>query len=350
MRSASTEFLHDFASLRTRAPELWQADEARDLFLGADWFEALHASGFDAALPLQLLLQRQADGRAHCLPLVGTPAGLQSLSNYYSCLYGAIGAGIPDWPALIATLRAQPGAARLRLQPLNAEDPQLAALEQGLRQAGYWVDRFFCFGNWYLPCRGLRYADYLQGRASQLRNTLARGQRRLAREGGWAIEICRGEDEQQLARCLADYEAIYAASWKSAESHPAFIRALVRLAARGGWLRLGVLRLQGQALAAQLWWVKGGRACIYKLAYREEAGRYSAGTVLTAALMAHALEIDQVHEIDYLSGDDAYKREWMSERRERVGLLAFDPRRASGLLAAARHRIGKTWRRLRAPR
>ena len=67
--------------------------------------------------------------------------------------------------------------------------------------------------------------------------------------------------------------------------------------------------------------------------------------VLTAALMKHVMDEDRVSEVDYLSGDDAYKRDWMAQRRERVGLVAFDPHSPRGLLAAARHFAGVWIRR-----
>lgn len=63
-----------------------------------------------------------------------------------------------------------------------------------------------------------------------------------------------------------------------------------------------------------------------------------------AALMEHAMDIDQVSEVDYLAGDEPYKADWMSHRRERIGLIAFDPFRWSGLVAAALHFAGQ-WRR-----
>jgi len=53
--------------------------------------------------------------------------------------------------------------------------------------------------------------------------------------------------------------------------------------------------------------------------------------------MQHALDIDRVHEVDYLTGDDAYKKDWMSARRERWGMVAFNPRTPRGLLEAAWH-------------
>jgi CelD/BcsL family acetyltransferase involved in cellulose biosynthesis len=59
------------------------------------------------------------------------------------------------------------------------------------------------------------------------------------------------------------------------------------------------------------------------------------------------LEHDGVHEVDYLCGDDPYKADWMAQRRERVGLVAFDLRRWRGLSAAAQHTAGRLLKRFR---
>lgn len=53
--------------------------------------------------------------------------------------------------------------------------------------------------------------------------------------------------------------------------------------------------------------------------------------------MQHVLEVDKVDEADYLSGDDAYKKDWMSRRRERWGLLTLNPRPLHSLLTISRH-------------
>ena len=62
----------------------------------------------------------------------------------------------------------------------------------------------------------------------------------------------------------------------------------------------------------------------------------SVGSVLTAAMMEHAMDIDKVKEVDYLSGDDAYKADWMACRRERTGLIAIDLRKSKGRVLAAK--------------
>ena len=36
--------------------------------------------------------------------------------------------------------------------------------------------------------------------------------------------------------------------------------------------------------------------------------------------MAYVIDTDKVAEIDFLTGNDAYKQDWMSDRRERFAL------------------------------
>jgi CelD/BcsL family acetyltransferase involved in cellulose biosynthesis len=113
------------------------------------------------------------------------------------------------------------------------------------------------------------------------------------------------EPGAELDAALAAYQAVCAQSWKQPEPCPDFIPGLVKLAAERGWLRLRVLWLNGEPLAAQLWLTDDGKANIYKLAYIKGVEKLSAGSVLTQALMQHAMDVDQVTEVDYLSGDDA---------------------------------------------
>ena len=141
----------------------------------------------------------------------------------------------------------------------------------------------------------------------------------------------------ELEAAIANYEAIYNSSWKRPEPFPSFIPELCRTTASHGWLRLGVLRLADKAVAAQIWFVKDGVASIFKLAYIEEYAKQTVGTVLTTELMRRAIDEDKVAIIDYLSGDDAYKKDWMTHRRERRGVIGFNQRRPLGIYAASAH-------------
>ena len=76
-------------------------------------------------------------------------------------------------------------------------------------------------------------------------------------------------------------------------------------------------------IAAQVWFVRHGKASIFRLAYDKSWRKYSPGSILTAYLMEYVIDTDKVEEIDFLTGNDAYKQDWMSERRERFVLGCF---------------------------
>ena len=270
----------------------------------------------------------------------GASGQLSGLSNYYTSLFGPV--LDPDDPdvqgvldALAAAISRDQGPWHtIDLRPLAVDSPHFPALVGALRKAGLAVQTYFCFGNWYANVGGRSYAQYFEGLPSQVKNTVTRKRKQLEKLKS-RIVVCDGE--AGLDEALRAYEKIYAVSWKVPEPYPQFISGLCRTAAAQGWLRLGVVYVDDQAVAAQVWIVHAGIAAIYKLAYDERAAKLSAGSILTSHLMQRALDVDKVHEIDYLTGDDAYKKDWMSHRRERWGIVAFNPRTPRGLLGAAWH-------------
>jgi Acetyltransferase (GNAT) domain len=324
-----------------------------DFFSSPLWFETLRGHGMqrlpDGVLwsPLCDVAGRQI-GR---LPLYRAGHALYSLSNYYSALYGPVmssGHGVHevDWSAWARWMADQEGSAVIQLMPLAEDGPFLHAAQAALCDRSYLTDRFFCFGNWYLPWGDGQDAHaYWQGRPSRLRHTVERAERRLARSHDWRVDIVQGPGDA-LTHGIAAYQSVYAGSWKEPEPNPAFMPSLMQMAAHQGSLRLGMLWLDGQVVAAQVWFVHEGVAHIFKLAYLPGHEKLSLGSVLTAALMRHVIDVDGVREVDFGSGDDDYKRDWMSHRRERLGLVAFHVRRPAGLWAAARHVGGRRLRRV----
>lgn len=271
---------------------------------------------------------------------------VESLSNYYSGLYGptsgAHSVASADWLKAVQTVRARCAPVYWRLHPLDAQAPWVAELTSAMQAAGYWTDRYFCFGNWFQPVPPGGFDAYWAARPSALRNTVARARKRLDKRGSWRLEIVT-QPGPGLEAAIEAYVSVYSRSWKTPEPNPLFMPSLMRLAAGQGWLRLGLVWVDGAPVAAQLWLVAGGKANIFKLAYVQGQEKLSAGSILTAELMRHVMDVDGVREVDFLSGDDAYKADWMAQRRERIGLVAFDRRHWRGWLAALRHRLGR-WR------
>jgi len=210
------------------------------------------------------------------------------------------------------------------------------SLADAFRSAGWWVQPYFRFGNWYLPVEGRSYADYLKERPGKIRSTIKRKGKKFHQIPGADIQLYRTLDD--LPKAMDAYEKVYNNSWKKQEPYPQFIRDLAHFAATKGGLRLGVAWLGDQAIASQLWIVLHGTAYIFKLAYDESHADMAAGTLLTAALMEEVIDNDRVAVIDYLTGDDGYKRDWMSHRREFWGIKAGNPATVRGLLSGVRHR------------
>lgn len=332
-----------------------QAGDHGAFFQTAGWFQLLAQHGLPPGTKLQWLLVTDDGSPILGLPLIQEPGRLTSLSNFYTPLYAPLCMPAESLPAdaLVAITRFlrhnAPRPAVIQLQPLDTASAFYPAMRNAFSMAGYAVDSYFCSGNWYLPCRDLRFADYFAQRPSVLQSTVHRARKKLEHAGEWKIDI-HAHPGVTLDAAISAFETIYQRSWKPAEAFPGFVRRLCMLAAQRDWLRLGVLSLNGSAIASQIWLVDHGKASIFKLAYDPDAARYSPGSLLTAALMEHVLEHDAVDEIDYLSGDDPYKQDWMSHRRERRGLVAFDLALPRGLLAAARHHGGKKFRAWRTGR
>lgn len=233
----------------------------------------------------------------------------------------------------------------LRFSPMDAEAPTFRLMESALREAGLPSFRFFCFDNWSLQAPAT-WAEYLAGRSANQRSAIRRGARKLLERGGRMEIITNPAD---VARGMAAYWQVYAASWKQDEPWPVFIDGLAHRCAEQGELRLGLAWLDGRPIAAQLWMVGHGRAEIVKLAYDEMYKELAPGNALTAALLRHAIERDEVRQVDYLIGGDTYKRTWMSHQVERWGLMAYNPRTLLGLLGWLRQMLAERTRRWRRP-
>ena len=273
---------------------------------------------------------------------------LSSLTNYYTCLFEPLLSSSADLKICVSQLANairddRPRWDVLRIAPMAFEHAFFVELREALSAVGFATQEFFCFGNWYLPVEGRSYKEYLSGRPSVLQNTLRRKAKKLEQSGRASIEIVRGNAD--IERAIEAYNTVYRASWKIPEPYPDFVPGLIRTCAERDWLRLGLVFMDGTPIAAQLWIVQGGVASIYKLAYDEQFAVLSAGTILTARLMEHALDVDRVREVDYLSGDDNYKQVWMSHRRERWGLLAFNRATLKGAISMARHVGGRKLKR-----
>ena len=223
----------------------------------------------------------------------------------------------------------------LDLAPL--EDPE--PLVRACREAGWIAFVEPATANWRVNTKGMDFDAFWAQRPAKLRNTA----KRKAKAAALEIEIHDRFDPS----AWAVYEEVYQASWKPDEGAPAFLRALAEQEGAAGALRLGIARKDGKPLAAQLWLVENGEATIHKLAYREDAKALSPGTVLSMAMFRRVLDEDRVSAIDYGTGNEAYKADWMDERRTLWRVRAYNRRTLRGLAGAGRRALSSLVGRLR---
>lgn len=252
---------------------------------------------------------------------------LRSLANYYSSLCTPVYTRSSDRKAetgaLIRQLRSE---SCINFAPLSKE--VAAELVGELRRNGWYAKEYFRFGNWFLRPDGISFSQYMAGRPPNLRNTWLRKRKRF--KGDARIEIIT----ENAGAAIEAFQEVYAKSWKTPEPYPDFVPGWARICDGRKTLRLGIAWVGQTPIAAQIWFVENRRAYIFKLAYDEEFRSWSPGTVVTAALMEHVLDIDRVEEVDFLTGDDDYKKTWMNDRRERVGVLACNLRVPTGAFRA----------------
>ena len=335
-------------ALPPAALALVQAAGRRQFHLAPDWWRCMQEHACPPGVRPRYLLA-EAQGRALAvLPVWAGPGRqLAGLANPYSVVYAPLLAtGLSDGElaavgrGFARELRA---AGVVRLDALDADAPWLAGLLAGLRAGGLVALGFEHFGNWWEPVNGRGWAAYLADRPGRQRETVRRRLARAGRDGGIAIDRITGGPA--LEEGIGAYLAVYARSWKSAEPFAEFNPAVMRAAAAEGRLRLWVLRQGGQPVAAQYWVLAEEGAMVLKLAHDEAAAALSPGTVLTAHAIRDLLDVDRVAALDFGRGDDPYKADWCTRRRQRIGLLLCDPWSVAGAVAIARHRLGRLRRR-----
>lgn len=327
---------------------LLETSETSSPFAGASWFELFSRTVASGQGEIRWLILQNERSTLLLLPMLECRDRgiriLKSLSNYYTPYFDCISAS-QNQPQLLAILFDQAREFlkqydKIEICPLTpaVRDTFKVALQNG----GFFTRSYIYSYNWrYLKITTFR--EYWSTINSRLKHTVKRKGKKIAVEGDIEYSIVRDEN---LTDALADYHALYSKSWKAAESHPLFIDGLVRNCSENGTLRLGFMHKKGAAIATQIWLVANGYAYIYKLAYDPAYSKFSVGTLLSRHLFEAIITDDKVHTIDYLTGDDSYKADWMNSRRELYRMECYNRETVRGLLCTARSFAGDLYKRL----
>ena len=317
----NSEYHDNFQSAQAVAGEKLGRAMQKSLFDRLDWLKPLHEMCLGDHQPM-IVRAHEDDAEAWMFLMKQGLGRYTALANWYNFTYRPIFTGDFDEVtklALLADLAKQlkSKSHRIEISPLPDEDGTTSLIERAFEQAGWMIFREKADDNHILHVKGRTFDQYWSDRPSQLRNTV----RRKAKKNLVTTRIeSRFSDED-----WNDYLDVYANSWKPEEGNPDFLKTLARQEAEAGCMRLGLAYIDGKPVAAQFWTVENGEALIHKLAHVDDATKSSPGTLLSVALFQHVIDVDHVNLIDFGTGNDPYKRDWMEDVRDRYRLELFWP-------------------------
>lgn len=315
------EYHDNFLTAQAAARGGMDRERQACLFDRLDWLGPLHHIVLADKAPL--LLKAQLGDTDAWLPLMRQASRHHvALANWYNFIWRPIYSDIVEETQRLSLLRqladiARQHTRRLTLAPVPNEDGSASQIAAAFKAAGWVVDLSQCDENHYLHLHGRTFEQYWNSRPGQLKNTV----KRKAKKNIVSIRIETTFSESDWQ----DYETIYARSWKPHEGSPEFLKQLAQHESRAGTIRIGLAYIDDIPVAAQFWTVENGVALIHKLAHDERHIDASPGTLLSAALFQHVIDIDKVDEIDFGTGSDAYKRDWMDAVRPRFRLEIYWP-------------------------
>jgi CelD/BcsL family acetyltransferase involved in cellulose biosynthesis len=345
-----------FSELPSAYHALLSMSAERSFYLGQRWHETLLASANDENAVLRLYgVEEGETGRALALLVAATPAfkrasilryrarvrpSLSALTGFQTTLFDILLAPDADPQAIDRLIdglaQDRPRWAMLDFAALDPGSPSFAPLVAGLRKRGYRVEVYRNFVNRFERLGGKSFADYFADRPKNGRlrvKDAARRERLLDESGRADFSLLTHPDEVDVG--IDAYERVYRSSWKQADYHPNFVPALLRAAAHEGVLRLFVLRIDEVPVATVVIILSGRRATIYANDFDGAFSKLGVGAICILKAIRHMIDTDRIEEFDYGRGDEPYKKIWASECRDRMGVLALDPRTIGGWLGMA---------------
>jgi hypothetical protein len=320
----------------------------RNFFCGLAWFRTvLRTAGPAADKPriyaaesrgrvLAVLIVRERQAKPWPKPhLLVSPSRGMDASIFGPLLDPERGmAGLREIVAALA--RAAPPFHVFRFECLDRQSPECTALVAALHEQKMLVLPFADpYRGYYDDVQGLTIEHYLRQRSPEMRIFIERQVDALARSGRSRFAVITGGPGFKSA--LVDYALVDLQSWRDPETYPDWLAELLEAAAGAGVLRLGLLYVDDEPAAAQIWIVSAGRATMWRARFARKFAILSVGPVLTFEMIRHALQSEELREIEFGPSDETARREWLGRSRERVGFVVFNLRTFKGWLAGIRH-------------
>jgi Acetyltransferase (GNAT) domain len=207
---------------------------------------------------------------------------------------------------------------------LNLFDPDSRIFAQAVsacRNANMMVATYYYAGNRCEDTSHLEFDRYLNNRSKIVKKSLKQV-KRLEKNHTVRFEMIT--NLQDAERAISTFDLVYRKSWKEEDYFKDFTPGVIRTCAAQDVMRIGILYVDDQPVAADFAIVTAGTAVGMKAAYDSEFAKYSVGSILHLYTIKYFIEKDHVMRVSFGLFDDPYKRLWCSQRRELWGVVAFN--------------------------
>jgi CelD/BcsL family acetyltransferase involved in cellulose biosynthesis len=182
----------------------------------------------------------------------------------------------------------------------------------------------------YISLEGKTWESYLAELGSEHRYNFQRKWKRLNRDYNVSFDQVSTEAEcrESIDLVIEQHNLRWRDRGGSDAFHTpglvAFHREFALLAFKRGWLRLFVLRLDGQPVACLYGFVYGGTFYFYQSGFDPAFDKNSVGVITMGLAIKGAIE-EGANKYDLLHGNEAYKSRWSCENRDLHRLELFPP-------------------------
>jgi CelD/BcsL family acetyltransferase involved in cellulose biosynthesis len=208
--------------------------------------------------------------------------------------------------------------------------------------AGVWPVAVFGEDGW---------DGYLASRSRNMRSQIRRRLRAL--EGAQEVSLWSPASPGEVDAGMSELFRLHAARWEERPEHSSFDRpeahefhrGFAHAAAELGWLRLYLLQVEGESVAAWYGWRLGDSVSYFQAGYDPEWASKSVGSVLFAKA-ARAAADEGAECFDMLLGDEAFKLRYATRVDEAEHVVVAGRWSRARVRASARARLRPMWRSL----
>jgi CelD/BcsL family acetyltransferase involved in cellulose biosynthesis len=224
------------------------------------------------------------------------------------------------------------------LQSVPVENGTFNLLQKAVSKIDFRTVENTCFYNWYTDGISYTSALYFKNRSRNLRASIKKNFKKAKDTGSLKFNILMNNND--LHKHIDLYFGVYQKSWKQREGlGPDFLSEWIKITSQRGWLRFGIVSLNDSPISAGFAVVCNRHVYLQKSSYDKNYSSFGPGSIWLSEMIKYAIDNDSVSEIDFLKGNEEYKKLWAEKIRERKGIYIFNNNLKGKILYLLMHSI-----------